>query len=360
MISFKDQKETKQIQYITSTLVILVISILLFFIKEILGYRVVALILLVTVSLLAMVYDIVPVLISAALSALIWNFFFIPPLFSFHIDNAEDVLMFLMYFIIALVNTTLTSKIRKAEQESRDKEEKEKTIMLYDTLLNSLSHELRTPIATILGAVDTIKEGKSKLTDQNKSDLFNEIDKAGTRLNRQVENLLNMSRLESGMLKLHLDWCDVNELVYDTIKKLDNSGSKQTIDFIPGVNLPLFKLDTILIQEVILNLLYNALLYTPDNSIIEIWTSYEDEKCKIVIIDNGTGFPDSEIENAFNKFYRLSGSKPGGTGLGLSIAKGFVEAHNGSIKLDNLLIGGAKFTIEIPAETSFINHLKNE
>ena len=119
--SYKHQNK----QFIISIGTVLLIAGACFFGKAIIGYKVVALVLLMTVSVLAMLFDILPVMIAAVLSALLWNFFFIPPIFTFHIDNAEDVLMFSLYFIIALVNAVLTFKIREAENKSRDKEEKE-------------------------------------------------------------------------------------------------------------------------------------------------------------------------------------------------------------------------------------------
>jgi two-component system sensor histidine kinase KdpD len=330
-----------------------------FFSTSIIGYKIVALILLMTVSLLAMLFDILPVLIAAILSAIIWNFFFIPPIFTFHITNAEDVLMFSLYFIIALVNAVLTFKIREAENKARDKEEKENTIKLYNTLLNSLSHELRTPIATIIGSVDTLKVNKTKLSENIQNELLNEIDIASMRLNRQVENLLNMSRLETGMLKLNSDWCDTNELVNAIIQKIAFT-NEHIIDFQTNDNLPLFKLDRGLIEQVLYNLIYNSIQYTPINTIISIHINHVADNCIITVSDNGIGFPENELELVFNKFYRLPNTKAGGSGLGLSIVKGFVEAHNGKVLLINSSSGGAKFTIEIPAESSYINNLKNE
>jgi two-component system sensor histidine kinase KdpD len=144
-----------------------------------------------TVSISAMIFNIWPVLLGAALSACIWNFFFIEPLFTFHIHEAEDFLTFLMYFVIAFINAVLTFQIRKAEQKARDKEDKEKEVKLYNTLFNSLSHELKTPLSTILGSVDILKENRSKLSEDQQSDLLLEIDKSAHRLKRQVENLLN-------------------------------------------------------------------------------------------------------------------------------------------------------------------------
>ena len=307
-----------------------------------------------------MLFDILPVLLTALLSGLILNFFFIQPLFTFHITNTEDVLLFLIYIIIALVNAVLTFKIRDAENKARDKEEKEKTIKLYNTLLNSLSHELRTPIAIIIGAIDTLKENKNKLSETNQTELLEEIDKASIRLNRQVENLLNMSRLETGILKINQDWCDLNELIYTVIQKITPVKNSHTISFIPNEKLPLFKLDAGLIEEVIQNLVTNALLYTPENTIIKIDASHQSDNCVFSVFDNGNGFPENEIQFAFDKFYRLPNTKTGGSGLGLSIVKGFVEAHNGTIKLKNNTNSGANFTITIPTETSYLNALKNE
>ncbi|MBC7494684.1 MAG: sensor histidine kinase, partial [Flavobacterium sp.] len=192
------------------------------------------------------------------------------------------------------------------------------------------------------------------------TELLEEIDKASIRLNRQVENLLNMSRLETGILKINQDWCDLNELIYTVIQKITPIKNSHIISFMPNEKLPLFKLDAGLIEEVIQNLVTNALLYTPKNTIIKIDASHESDNCVFSVFDNGNGFPENEIQFAFDKFYRVPNTKTGGSGLGLSIVKGFVEAHNGTIKLKNNTNSGANFTITIPTETSYLNSLKNE
>lgn len=356
---FGTKKLSQQKQYFLSVLLVIVISLICFSFKNLIGYKIVALILLMAVSIVAMLFDILPVLLAAILSAVIWNVFFIPPLYSFLISDTEDLLMFMMYFIIALVNVVLTFKIREAEKKARDKEEKEKELKLYNTLLNSLSHELRTPIATILGSVEMLKDDKDKLSPLSQTELLDEISIAGNRLNRQVENILNMSRLESGMLKPKSDWTDTNELVNSTIQKLFPTEGRKLI-FQNDENLPLFKLDNGLTEQILYNLLHNALQYTPANTNIVIKVKHESEYFVITVSDNGNGFPVKEISSVFDKFYRLPHTKTGGSGLGLSIVKGFTEAQNGSIKLENNEQGGAKFTIEIPSETSYLNNLKNE
>lgn len=360
MSIFRLRKYSIANQYLISILLVVLTSVISYFSIDFIGYRIVALILLFVVSLLAMLMDILPVLLTALLSAIIWNFFFIPPTLTFHIGTPEDTLMFLMYFVVASINAVLTFKIRQMEKKARDKEEKEKTIKLYDTLLNSLSHELRTPIATIIGAVDTISSNENKLSASNRAELLSEIKIAGFRLNRQVENLLSMSRLEAGMLKPNLDWCDINELIFSVINESAEDSKNHRIFFEPNEKMPLFKSDRGFLEQIIHNIIYNALHHTPANSLITIEVRNEENCCILTFSDNGKGFPEKEISHVFDKFYRLSRASKGGIGLGLSIARGFTEALNGSIYLENVKNGGAKFTIRIPAETSPINDLDHE
>ncbi len=359
-MNFILHKISKSKQYLISVVLILVVALIGYSLSPIIGYKVVALILLVTVSFIAMFFDILPVLLAALLSALVWNFFFIPPKFTFTISSTEDLLMFFMYFIIAMVNAALTYKIRRVEKEASKKEEKENILKLYNTVLNSLSHELRTPISTIIGATDNLQTDAQILSEQNKKELYSEISKAALRLNRQVENLLNMSRLESGFIQPKKDWCDVNELIHDVINRLKENLEHRVINIQIKENLPLFKLDYGLMEQVLHNLIHNAALYIPKYSIITVRASSFEDKLILVIEDTGNGFPEDEIDNVFEKFYRLKDTNTGGTGLGLSIVKGFVEAQNATIRLENIPEGGARFTIEITTESSYINSLKNE
>jgi two-component system sensor histidine kinase KdpD len=347
------------IQYAISLGLVSVLIVMSYLFANVIGHRVVALILLLAVSILAMLFDIFPVLMAAVFSALAWNFFFIPPTLTLHIGTPEDALMFMMYFVIALINAVLTFKIRDAEKKTRLKEEREKTIRLYNTLFNSLSHELRTPIATIIGSIDTITESADKLSANNLNELYLQIEHAGLRLNRQVENLLNMSRIEAGVLQPRLDWCDVNELIYSIINVIDKDIYKRSIVFEAYDMLPLFKIDRGLVEQILHNLLHNALHHTPENAGITIQVRHESGFCIFIIEDNGAGFSTDQLDRVFDKFYRLSNSTSGGTGLGLSIVKGFTEAHGGTIQLENIPSGGARFTVYIQAESSTSNLLND-
>lgn len=347
-------------QYSLSISILFAIALIGSWLNPVIGYRGVALIMLLAISLLAVFFDILPVLLAAVLSALTWNYFFIPPVYEFNFENKEDMFLFMMYFFIAMVNAALSFKVRDRNRKLQEKEEREKVVAFYNTILNSLSHELRTPIATIIGSIDAINDQNRQLPANQLNDLKQEISKAALRLDQHVENLLGLSRLESSMVKLNLDWIDINELIHKVLQKYSQPEPSHRIIFLPGDKLPLFRLDAVLIEQVIFNLFQNALLYTPEGTEIRISTSYENSNCRITFEDNGPGFPESSIKYAFDKFYRISTYNARGTGLGLSIVKGFTEVHNGKVTLSNKVDGGACFVIEIPSETSFVVDLEDE
>ncbi len=364
MKQFTANRTSNSNQYFVVIALVLGVSGICYVLSGFIGYKVAAFVLFVTVSIIAMLFDILPVLLSALLSALIWDYFFIPPHFTLHIGSTEDMIMLLMYFVIASVNGVLTYKIKQIAKVARDEEQKANAVKLYTILFNSLSHELRTPISTIIGATDNLLNDKNKISEDNKRKLVYEISQASLRLNKQVENLLNMSRLESGFIQSKKDWCDVQELVYSVINQLDDPLKDHELKVSFSDNLPLFKLDFGLMQQVLNNLISNAATYTPNGSTIRIHAGINKsktvEKFVLTIEDNGKGFPEDESEKVFDKFYRLKDSITGGTGLGLSIVKGFVEAQEGTVILANVSSGGARFTIEIPSETSYLNSQKNE
>jgi two-component system sensor histidine kinase KdpD len=353
MKKFFFKQHSKSKQYLLSVTVIVLVSAICFGLSGFLGYRVVALILLFTVSLLAITFDILPVLLAAALSAFIWNFFFIPPRFTIHVSSTEDTILLIMYFFIAMINAVLTYKIRQLEKISRIREERANSVKLYNTILNSLSHELRTPIAAIIAATDNL-QANSHLTKEDREQLIAEISKASLRLNQQVENLLNISRLESGHIKPKNDWCDVVELVYDVVNRVEENNPGRRIHISIDQNLPLCNLDKGMLDQVIYNLLNNAAIHTGSDSRIDIAVTCPVNILNIVIEDTGKGFTDVDAKDVFNKFSRSKDLKAASSGLGLSIVKGFTEAMLGNVELEKTNSNGSRFAISIPVKTSFI------
>src|ERR1043165_1102710 len=303
MKSFLFRKHPKGKQYLFSVAIIIIVSGICFGLSAFVGYRVIALILLFTVSLLAITFDILPVLSAAALSAFIWNFFFIPPRFTLHISTTEDTILLIMYFVIAMINAVLTYKIRQIEKISRLKEERANSVKLYNTILDSLSHELRTPLAAIIGATDNL-QSNIHLTKEDKEQLIAEISKASLRLNQQVENLLNISRLESGHKKPKNDWCDMVELVYDVVRRVEENNPERKVHISITQEFPLCLLDKGMLDQVIYNLLNNAAIHTETSARIDISATVHADILTLIIEDTGSGFVNGDIKDAFDKFSR--------------------------------------------------------
>ena len=221
---------------------------------------------------------------------------------------------------------------------------------LYTTLFASISHEMRTPITALVGASESLLNDNVAADPTVRRELAQEIQSAAERLDNVVQNLLAMTRLESGLIQPRLDWADVRDIVNASVNKLrkELEGHPVSVEVSPA--LPLLKLDFPLIEQVVMNLLRNAALHTPPASSIEIKAFPSQGQCVIVVADNGPGFPADSLERVFDKFYRVPGSRTGGVGLGLSIAQGFVRAHNGTITVHNRPAGGAEFTIQLPLE----------
>jgi two-component system sensor histidine kinase KdpD len=224
-------------------------------------------------------------------------------------------------------------------------EESEK---LYKTLFDSISHELKTPIAAIMGASSFLLHLNSENKIETRKQLYEEIHTATIRLNRLVENLLDMARLESGKLVPNIAECEVQDLVNAALAHFGKEIKENSIVVDIPENMPFIKADFVLMEQVFKNLIQNALLYTPADSKIEIQSSFDENSAFIIISDNGEGIPVKDIDHIFNKFYRADSKVSGGTGLGLSIVKGIVEAHKGTITASNKLTGGSKFVIKLP------------
>jgi two-component system sensor histidine kinase KdpD len=311
-------------------------------------------------------------LTASVLSALVWDFFFIPPRFTLTVGNGEDFLLLLMYFVVALLNGVINYRVRQFEKIQSLKAERENTLNLYNSLFSSLSHELRTPIAVVLGAADTLRENDTHLSSIQKKELLEEISAGSLRLSEQVENLLNMSRLEAGGIHPKKEWCDVADLVFGTAQKLTHESRNHLLKIELQENLPLVQLDFGLTEQVLQNLLTNAFRHTPPGSEVKITAKIQhrtsghfinlDADAKeieivnnepsyvlvLMVEDNGPGFPQDNIEKAFEKFFRFDKSEAEGTGLGLFIVRGFVEAQGGEVSLANRGQGGARVTIEFP------------
>jgi two-component system sensor histidine kinase KdpD len=236
---------------------------------------------------------------------------------------------------------------------------------LRTALFNSLSHDLRTPLSSIIGAVTGLLEDRNNnvYSPEARQDLLQTILQGAERMNRFVSNLLDMARLESGMLKLNKDWCDLQDIIGIAVNKLGDALNNRPLEINVQPELPLVQADNILIEQVIINLLDNALKYSEPESKIVISTREHGEQLETAVANRGQGIPETDLGKVFDKFYRLdSPLQVSGTGLGLAICKGIVEAHGGSIWAENNKLGGVTITFTLPLvnKDSSIVPVKNE
>lgn len=247
---------------------------------------------------------------------------------------------------IALERVSLSQQAEQAQiLRARQKLER--------ALLNSVSHDLRSPLATITGVLTSVLEEGDLLSEQVRRELLENAKEEAARLNRFVGKLLDITRLEARGVILKKLPCDVQDLIGCALAAIDRQLKGRTIDVGLMPDLPLVAMDMALMNQVLINLLDNALKYSPPDCTVGISARCDDVNLIIQVLDSGSGVPDSELKRIFEKFYRIPDPESvSGTGLGLSICNGIVEAHGGRIWASNQPDGGFMITVELPLKSS--------
>jgi len=219
-------------------------------------------------------------------------------------------------------------------------------------LLSSISHDIKTPLATITGSVTSLKEYGERMSADSRRDLLASIDEEAGRLSRFVGNLLDMTRIEAGALEAKSDWVDVVDVIGAVVHRVQRAQPAARIETSIAASLPLIRGDSVLLGQGLFNLLDNAIKYGGAEP-ATIYARRDGDAVAISVTDLGKGVPAKDLERIFEKFYRRNqkcdGRKPG-TGLGLAIARGFVEAMGGVIKAESPAVKkrGARFVIRLP------------
>jgi Osmosensitive K+ channel histidine kinase len=221
-----------------------------------------------------------------------------------------------------------------------------------EALLSSISHDLRTPLATITGAVTSLREFGDQMSAESREDLLQSIEEEGSRMSRFVANLLDMTRIEAGTLQPKVEWVDVADVVQATVERTRKYAPRHVIETGLAIDLPLIRGDSVLLGQVLFNLLDNAVKYGGDEP-ISVYARRDGGDVLISVTDLGRGIPQDDLDRVFEKFYRrgkADGRAPG-TGLGLSIARGFVEAMGGRIHAESPAIKkrGTRIVMRFPA-----------
>ena len=219
---------------------------------------------------------------------------------------------------------------------------------MRNALLSSVSHDLRTPLTVIAGSASSLLEGEKNLDAVTKHELTQGIYEEAKRLDRLVHNLLEMSRLQSGEVKINMEWYVLEEVIGCALAQLDSQLQDHPVSISLPTDLPLVQIDALLLERVVINLLENAMKYTPPGTPVEISGRLNDNELLVTVADKGPGLPVGQEERIFEKFYQVTPGSARGAGLGLTICRSIIEAHGGHIWAANRPEGGARFSFTIP------------
>ncbi len=285
-----------------------------------------------------------PALFAAVLGGMAWDYFFIPPKLSFAGIHFDEGLFLTTYFAVALIGSQL-SALRSEAYRTRLLVESER---MHQTLFDSVSHEMMTPLAVLRSAIEQLGTPDA----EKRGRVIVELKIATNRLDRLVGNLLSQNRLESGVMKPSMDWCECHEVVSAARRSVGSRIGEHPLAVDIPADMPIFRADAALLEQAVSQLLVNAALHTPPDSRIRIGAAVNDKPHQIIITvaDSGPGVPPELRDKVFEKFTRGPAARKGGLGLGLSIVRGFMRAQGGEVSVDTAPEGGALFTLSLPYE----------
>jgi two-component system sensor histidine kinase KdpD len=238
----------------------------------------------------------------------------------------------------------------RLQQEATEAEILRRTDELKSALINAVSHDLRTPLASIITAAGSLRQNDINWTDEERQEFAQAIEEEAQRLNRIVSNLLDLSRIEGGSLRPEKGWYDLGALIDDVLGRLRGMTADHPVRVHVPEDLPPVHLDYVEIDQVLSNLIENATKYTPAGAEITIAVEGRADEIRVEVGDRGPGIPAEALPRLFEAFYRVDGlgPRPRGTGVGLAVVRGLVEAHGGRIWAENRSGGGARFVFTLP------------
>ncbi len=288
-----------------------------------------------------------PAVVAAVSSAVAHDFFFIPPVGTLTIASPDEAVGLALLLFTALVTAQLAEAARHAAEREQEAAVARRSDDLKTALLRAVTHDLRTPLASIKANVSGLRQADVAYSDEDRAELLAAIDDEADRLDRLVANLLDASRLEAGVLVPHKQPQDLAELVRAVLVRLRPLLAGRDVQLTIAENLPLVSCDYGQVDQIVTNLLENATRHTAAGTPIEVRLSADAEVARLEVIDHGPGIPAAERERLFQPFER-GGTRAPGSGLGLSIARGLAEAHGGQLEVSDSLADGNSFCLTLP------------
>jgi two-component system sensor histidine kinase KdpD len=318
---------------------------------------------LVLVVVLAALLGLTAGLVGAAAAFLSLNYFFTPPTHSLHITKAEDLIALLVFAGTAVALGTTIARVNTLRRRAELREREARTARLdaeveqsRAAFLAAMTHNLRTPLATIKALVSTLRSETGSLDDETQRELLSAAYSEADRLDQLVTKVLALGRIRSGMLHPELEAVDVDETVELALRRVDLLAQDHPLTLTPPASPTLLQADSTMLELALANVLENAFRHTPPGSPVELTASALPGRVRFCVADHGPGIPREERSAVFDEFVRGRGSRDtAGSGIGLTITQSFVQALQGSVALHDTPGGGLTVTIEIPRDTEVLD-----
>jgi two-component system sensor histidine kinase KdpD len=292
-----------------------------------------------------------PAIAASILAVATFDFVFVPPQGTFTVDDLQYLLTFAIVLAVGIVISGLRASVRRQEKTRADLELEAETERIRSTLLASVSHDLRTPLAVMSGASSSLAERGERMSPEERSALARSIFAQAHEMSEHVAKLLQMTRIESGAIKVARDWASLGEIAGSVLRRLNERLSQHRLIVELPDDLPLIYVDAPLIEQALGNLLENAAKHTPPGTVVRLRAQKRDGELVVSVEDYGDGIAESDVERVFAKFHRGTAEpSAGGVGLGLSICRAIVRLHDGRAWAERIAGGGTAFRFSLPLQ----------
>jgi two-component system sensor histidine kinase KdpD len=291
-----------------------------------------------------------PAIATALLCVLAFDVVFVPPRGRLTIDDAQYLLTFAIMLAVALAISRLTEDVRRRARAQAALEAQAQTERIRSTLLASISHDLRTPLAVMTGASSTLAERGERFAPGERAALARSVYEQSREISEHVSKVLQMTRLESGAIALDRDWASLAEIAGAALRRLDERLSRHRVMVdLPG-DLPLVRVDATLVEQALGNLLENAARHTPPETVVRLRGQRAGDAVVVSVENFGADLAEADLERIFAKFERGAAEGGGGIGLGLAICRAIVKLHGGRAWAERIAGGGIAFRFTLPVE----------
>ncbi len=341
-------------QYVAAAALVSLVSLIAVALRTMFPVPDLALLYLLAVMVVAVRYPRGPAFAASAMSVVAYDYVLVPPYFTLAVADARYWLTFAMMFGFGLIVSELATRNRRSQavaaklaDEARDAKLRVHSEEIRSSLLSAVSHDLRTPLATITGAATTLRD-QPQLDIATRDELLAAVCDEAERLERLVGDLLDMTRVDAGGLHVRRELVPMDEMIGSAFGRLERKLAPRVVHVAAPPQLALVAVDPVLFEQVFINLIENAIKYTPVTATVTVTITSTAQLVVVEFADDGPGFAAGAEAHVFEKFFRGQHQGIGGVGLGLAICRGIVEAHGGTITARNRATGGALFTLQMP------------